>query len=214
MAGNGQDGEEPGQTVQVTALQRANRARRRLVEDELIAAARRLFADLGYQQVTVEDIAKEAGVSTRTFYRYFAAKDDVVVVASERMLDHYARVFAARLPGQSALDALLQILDTLAEDADRELFDWMRITAAHPSLALIQRGAMQARTESLLSEILADHMGVDRAHDMRPDVIAAATISVMKVATERWVVVGGDRNALIKEALKILKTSVDRPMGR
>jgi AcrR family transcriptional regulator len=214
MAENGQDGEEPGQTVQVTALQRANRARRRLVEDELIAAARRLFADLGYQQVTVEDIAKEAGVSTRTFYRYFAAKDDVVVVASERMLDHYARVFAARLPGQSPLDALLQILDTLDEHADGELFDWMRISAAHPSLTLIQRGAMQARTESLLSEILADQMGVDRADDMRPDVIAAATISVMKVATERWLVVGGDRNALIKEALKILKTSLDRPMGR
>jgi AcrR family transcriptional regulator len=44
---------------------------------ELIAAAMRLFGQQGYEQTTVAEITSTAGVSTKTFFNYFASKDEV-----------------------------------------------------------------------------------------------------------------------------------------
>ncbi|GAB7189223.1 TetR family transcriptional regulator [Kitasatospora sp. Ki12] len=53
--------------------------KRQLVADELTRAALELLADGGFEAVTVDEIAAAAGVSKRTFFRYFASKEDVVV---------------------------------------------------------------------------------------------------------------------------------------
>lgn len=59
----------------VTMAQR----KRQLVTDELTEAALQLMAREGFDAVTVDAIAAAAGVSKRTFFRYFASKEDVVV---------------------------------------------------------------------------------------------------------------------------------------
>ncbi|MYW13205.1 TetR family transcriptional regulator, partial [Streptomyces sp. SID2563] len=53
--------------------------KRRLVSDELTESALQLLALKGFDAVTVDEIAAAAGVSKRTFFRYFASKEDVVV---------------------------------------------------------------------------------------------------------------------------------------
>src|SRR5262245_33983172 len=52
--------------------------RRRLVRHELAAAALSLFRKHGYDAVTVDDVAAAVGFSRRTFFRYFASKEDLV----------------------------------------------------------------------------------------------------------------------------------------
>src|SRR6202034_4573868 len=96
-----------------TAAQRVNRARRRLMEDELISVARQLFAERGFDQVTIAEITHAAGVSDRTFYRYFPTKEDLSVVAVERLVEHVADALRTRLPSQSPLDASYEVLITV-----------------------------------------------------------------------------------------------------
>src|SRR5260370_25850404 len=66
---------------------------------EIAESAVTLFARGGYANVSVEDIAEEAGISLRTFYRYFSAKDEVLspifTQGTEDLLDHIARRPAA-----------------------------------------------------------------------------------------------------------------------
>ncbi|MDG4861081.1 TetR family transcriptional regulator, partial [Streptomyces sp. T-3] len=53
--------------------------KRQLVADELTEAALQLLVEKGFDAVTVDEIVAAAGVSKRTFFRYFASKEDVVV---------------------------------------------------------------------------------------------------------------------------------------
>src|ERR1700756_3846365 len=69
--------------------------RRAHTRREIAESAVTLFARDGYDSVSVEDISEEAGISLRTFYRYFSAKDEVLspifTQATEDLLDHIAR---------------------------------------------------------------------------------------------------------------------------
>ena len=52
---------------------------RRLAQTELTTVAQDLFLEHGYEQTTVDQIAAAAGMSKRTFFRYFPSKDDLVI---------------------------------------------------------------------------------------------------------------------------------------
>lgn len=61
----------------------------------VVAAALDLFAEQGFDQTSVEQIAKAAGVSRSTFFRQFGGKDDVVFADHELLLDVLREHFAA-----------------------------------------------------------------------------------------------------------------------
>src|SRR5437773_11582051 len=91
--------------------------RKRLTAAELEAAALRLFGERGFDAVTVDDIAAEADVCRRTFFRYFASKEDVLLSDHPRRLAELRQGLAARPPEEPVLTALRH---TLLELADRD----------------------------------------------------------------------------------------------
>jgi len=95
-------------TPGVQATQRASVTVRRLAQTrrELVGAAARLFVERGYDATTVADIADSAGISPRTFFRYFAAKDEIL----NDFLQEGVALFSATLEGRPASEPLLDSL--------------------------------------------------------------------------------------------------------
>ena len=72
----------------------------------LTAAAKRLFAERGYEATTVADIASAANVTHRTFYRYFDGKEDLIAGEWRAWLAVLQEAITARPPAEPPLTAL------------------------------------------------------------------------------------------------------------
>jgi AcrR family transcriptional regulator len=100
----------------------------------LVAAAAQLFAEKGYDKTTVADIAAAAGVSTRTFFSYFRAKEDVLFAGTDQRLRAIAEAFDA-IQTSSPLAAVRQILEqVLAASDDLSSPNRLAIMLARPEL--------------------------------------------------------------------------------
>src|SRR5437763_1911739 len=69
----------PGQAVPGPAVPDRRQRKKQLTKDALIAAALELFAAKGYDHTAVHEITDAVDVSERTFFRYFASKEDLVL---------------------------------------------------------------------------------------------------------------------------------------
>lgn len=77
----------------------------------------RLILERGYDDVTVDEIAAEAGISRRTFFRYFDSKEGVVLPYEEEKLEELRRALAELPPGESIFVGLRRaILAVFARD--------------------------------------------------------------------------------------------------
>ena len=85
-----------GPTCGSQGLRERKKARtRRVIAD----AAARLFAERGYEQVAVSDVAREAEVSEQTVYNYFATKEHLVTDYDQEVQDQLCRLIRTRAPG-------------------------------------------------------------------------------------------------------------------
>lgn len=98
------------------SLRERKRARTRRA---LIDAAAELFARQGYAETTVAEIAAAAEIGTRTFFGYFASKEDILFPDSDARVRATIAAIATRAPAEGPVDVLLRALDAIAEsDAD------------------------------------------------------------------------------------------------
>ena len=187
---------------------------RRRTEAVLEEAALALFEARGFDFVTVDDIAAEADVSRRTFFRYFATKEDVVLADQPRRQEELRQALAARPPDEPALTALRYALLSLADghEQDRErLLRRARIMRATPSLQ-IRWMATQRAWEQAVTDMVAQRLGVDPLVDLRPGVVAAATLASLRTAISLWVTGDGrgDLHAMVGQALDLLDGGLQR----
>lgn len=97
--------------------------KRQQTRQELIGAAMQLFEERGYEQTTVAEIASAAGVSTKTFFNYFASKDEVLFPHLSRRIDAAVALIEQRGPDDQMADVLVaamqhMLADALAEEVD------------------------------------------------------------------------------------------------
>src|SRR3954462_8877153 len=79
-------------------------------EGRFRAAAIELFGEIGYEQTTVAAIAQRAGLTARTFFRYFSDKREVLFNGSERLQQAMADAVGNAPPAASAVDAVAAAL--------------------------------------------------------------------------------------------------------
>src|SRR3954463_10361355 len=78
-------------------------------------AAMELYAERGYEQTTVAEIAQRAGLTARTFFRYFADKREVLFAGSEALGEQLDAAPAAAPESATPLAAVAEALGTVAE---------------------------------------------------------------------------------------------------
>src|SRR6187431_2329121 len=114
------------------------RERKKRKTRELIAeTARQLFAERGFEQVTVTEIAREAEVSPATVFNYFPTKEDLFYSRLEAFEDELLTAIRERAPGESVLQAfgrfVLSQHGLLADDdATAQLRTVTRVITASP----------------------------------------------------------------------------------
>jgi AcrR family transcriptional regulator len=182
--------------------------RKRLTAADLEAAALRLFGERGFDSVTVDDIAAEADVSRRTFFRYFASKEDVLLADHFVQLARLREAMAARPGDEPVLTALRNALLSMTGDfEDRREMVILRGRIMRETPSLQARSLVHQKTwEDAMEKMVAARLGVDPAIDLRPGVVSATTLAAMRVAFQSWLASGatGDLIAMTAEALDLL----------
>jgi AcrR family transcriptional regulator len=180
----------------------------------LIGAALRLVDERGLAAVTVEEISEAADVSTRTFFNYFATKDDVIIgdplveagEVRERLL-----ATAPEIPMIGAL--LLAFAPAMAQiEADQELwFVRLRVIENNPVLlpALLARAA-QAEQEFIAAIAERAGLGPDSAY---PQVASAVVGAAFRTAMLRWAAGRGAQplSELVHEAFGMVASGLSDP---
>ncbi|PRX03910.1 UNVERIFIED_ORG: TetR family transcriptional regulator [Actinomadura viridilutea] len=94
--------------------------KKRRTRRAIASAALRLFAERGYEETTIADIADAADVSPRTFFGYFPSKEDVVFAEVDDRLAEVRERLARRVPGETPLEtvrrATADVIDALAAE--------------------------------------------------------------------------------------------------
>ncbi|MEU9020914.1 TetR family transcriptional regulator [Actinomadura sp. NPDC048394] len=184
-------------------LRERKKARTRLA---IRRAAYRLFDEQGYEATTVDQIAAAAEVSPSTFFRYFPAKEDVIL--SDEYDSALADALAARPADEPVLLSLRHSMTDslgLVLEADREeLLTRIRLSFTDPG---IRARAMdeQLRNQDAVAAAIADRTGRDAA-DLDVRCAAAAIIAVSMTVMRHWVDGGGeeDLTALYDRQLTVL----------
>ncbi|SHM54850.1 TetR/AcrR family transcriptional regulator [Cryptosporangium aurantiacum] len=174
----------------------------------LADAALRLVAERGLDHVTVEEISAAADVSARTFFNYFATKDDAVFGTMLEGSDRIREALVAAPPDRPLWDALWTAYRDEAEDlqADAERLRLrMTVCSQNPSM-LARLVEVGAAAELALAEAIAARLGVEPGSDGTPLLIAVTAGGALRVAMMRWATGSGDRllTELVDEAFEAL----------
>jgi AcrR family transcriptional regulator len=153
----------------------------------LAAAAEELFLTRGFEQTTIEQIALAAGVSRRTFFRYFESKEDVLAEHAERFGEHFYDALAVRPPGEPPLvairNALVPALEEALQDADvlRCTIRLLRETNSLRRVVMARRTRLEERVAALMTRRLGA-----KSTDNAPMLLAFVTRALLDTAFNAW----------------------------
>jgi AcrR family transcriptional regulator len=170
-------------------------------------AAMELFAEVGYEQTTVAAIAERAGLTARTFFRYFADKREVLFNGSEWLQQAMVDALAKAPADASAIDAIAAALAAPAEffNAERRSYATLRssVIAAHAELT--ERELIKM---AKLSMALAEGLRARGVVEPDASLVAEAGIAVFRVAFTQWVAADERRGyaEIVDAALARLRT--------
>src|ERR1700712_3670580 len=112
--------------------------KKRATRDAIAASARRLFAERGFEAVTVAEVAAAADVSEKTVFNHFASKEDLVFAGGDTRLAQLQAAIVQRPPGSSVLDVFRAnseaLLDTTAAGEGDDRLVVPRIVRDSPTL--------------------------------------------------------------------------------
>jgi AcrR family transcriptional regulator len=161
--------------------------KQQVVRTALCAAAEQLFLARGFENVTVEEIARTAGVSRRTFFRYYESKEDVMVERSDRLGEQLLAELAARPLNEPPLlairNALVPSMKISLEERElvRDTMRLLRETSALRRVMMERRNRLEER----IAALMVRRMGT-ASDDNTPMLLAFVTRALHDTAFNAW----------------------------
>lgn len=169
----------------------------------LRAAALELYVEHGFEQTTVADIAQRAGLTARTFFRYFADKREVLFAGADSLQENMVSALEAAPASAAPMEAVAAALDAaatmLGENRD---YSGRRQSVIAANAELRERELIKMAN---LSAALAAGLRRRGVTDPDASLAAEAGIAVFRVAFERWVGGAGDA-----ELSQVMRASLDQ----
>lgn len=152
--------------------------KKRLTREAIFAAARALFSERGFNDVTVAEIADAANISVKTLFTYIGSKEELLFSGRPTVLDAVVEAVRnkklAQTPLVAAGQALLAAVDD--NDQDKNIDAFLRMAASGPA-ARSRLRALWDETEDALTEALAT--GKDGPRELAARRLTAAQIMVL-----------------------------------
>jgi AcrR family transcriptional regulator len=161
---------------------------RRAVRAELVHEAMELFLDKGFEATTVEDIAVAAGLSRRSYFRYFASKDDVLAEGLMEVGRAIAEAVSSRPGGESPWTALRRGFDSLIDQAERRprARDMGSLMVEGPAVAASHQRKLAHWHASIADALVTRIPAGARDPAFVASSIAAAGLGCFTVAQAEW----------------------------
>ncbi|MGW6733128.1 TetR family transcriptional regulator [Streptomyces sp. NPDC055013] len=162
--------------------------------EALLRTALELFTTQGYEHTTVDDIAAAVDVSQRTFFRYFAGKEEAALALQDMTVAHFLEAVRERPSHEAPMEALRQAVlegwDTLNEVIEAvvpvELYLRMYQVIESTPVLLAAHLRRSVEIEEAIARILAEREGVDLDTDPRPRLAVAVFGGVMRLTERQW----------------------------
>jgi AcrR family transcriptional regulator len=187
------------------------------VRQEIARAAWSLFDARGYERATVAEIARAAGVSRRTFFRYFETKEDVVVGTSDAFAEDVLAAVARRPPREAPLVAIHRALRPVLESRLADGAEARAIIRLLRESRTLRRAMLErhARMEERLATLIAARQGADPRQDPTPALVAFLTRALVDTAFNVWFdQQPQDAGAMVDDLFRRLRAVVCRPRSR
>ena len=168
--------------------------KKRQTRDALVHAALTLFDAKGYEHTAVREITDAVDVSERTFFRYFASKEDLALSVIREGSDALMRELVARPAAEPPLTALGSAfrasLRALTTDHDRPGGEslYLRVTMLIVTTPTLLAAELRDRNDqdAELVRVLAEREGVDPLTDLRPRLAATVFGGLVFTANKVW----------------------------
>ncbi|AOM41433.1 TetR family transcriptional regulator [Xenorhabdus hominickii] len=167
--------------------------KKRMLRNALIKASYELFSIKGFDETRIEDITEKVDVSTRTFFRYFASKEEVVLDYQEAENKDFITALSHRPSSESVITALRHAAVEVVKkcekgsygfDADR-FMTLQELLRNHP---LVRAKSFQysENTKNSITSLIAKRMGTNISDDIRPSIITGILDYAHWAAYNTW----------------------------
>jgi AcrR family transcriptional regulator len=165
--------------------------KKRMTREAISSAALQLALDKGFEHLTIDQIARKAIVSPRTFSNYFSCKEEAVAAAGHQYWVDVIDRQSARPVDEHPLESMRALLVQAAGATSDENFERamrsMRLGLTYPALLPFQV-AQYDELEMMLRESVAARTETDPSHDLYPGLVAATAVAAMKAAISLWLI--------------------------
>ncbi|TDV56253.1 TetR/AcrR family transcriptional regulator [Actinophytocola oryzae] len=183
--------------------------------ERLEQAALDLFLEQGFAETTVPQITARAGLTTRTFFRHFADKREVLFAGEELVPERVARFMADAPPSLGPMELITAgLAPTAAEIFEGRGLDYLlrRRTAVDAEPALRER---ELRKFSLMSEALERGFRDRGVDDLTARLAAEIAVTTFRIAVTRWLDQHGDPDlpTTVDQTLAAMRNLANTPPG-